>query len=133
MGEDRFDPAVRYRESVALLDRMMDSRERHLAKRPDCTAAPLCIGITEGVRLAMLLVDKPGTVASLVMAAVGELSRMRAELADVRNLGRHYAQDAVSCAEALGEARGQIDSLTAIVGDLQRELTEARSSAGRRA
>lgn len=130
MGPMEFsmDTDKAYQRSAAKLVEMMDARDRHASSDQECTAAPLCIGPAAGMDLVMLRRERPQVVGMLILTAVGELCRYRAELTAAqawkRDLVAQLERTAEDHDQEIREMRARNASLIEVVGDLQRQIGE---------
>jgi hypothetical protein len=116
-----------YNAAAEMLLRMMDSRDKHESAPMECNAEPLCVGPIAGVELGVVLRESPQTAATLILTAVGEMCRMRRELGAAlewkRDLLAQLEHSADAAEHERREAQAQIQSLGAVVGELQGRLT----------
>lgn len=120
-----FDPAAEYERAAAVLYDLVDLREDHNKAVPNCSAGALCCG-PAGLNLLTKQSD-PIRDLSLILTAVGEMCRMREKIAEgeawKRDLGHQLEASGDAHEQEMREARAQIGSLQALVGELQGELT----------
>lgn len=121
--QDKREREARYRQCVDALDVMVRSREKHAAEEPVCDTAPFCPGPGALMQLAAAAMDDPSFLADITLAAVGEMSRLRRELADTArrlDVQRGITADVTRVAE-------ERETLATALGEQVREL-EARCS-----
>lgn len=132
-----------YRESADELAEMVRSHDEHMRRVPDCTGAPLCIGPAMVTRLATAQLTDRGYASKLVLVAVGEMSRMQAEIRQLsgsleaqRGLTNDVARAHESAMERAAHAEdeqqillGRIDDLEAQIGTMLAELTSWEEAA----
>lgn len=123
-----------YAELAGVLSRMIESRREHRRREPGCPSEPVCIG-AEAVRYvdAGMAADRQ-FVGKMLSVAVGQLSdaedhvaELCRDLTETRGMLADTARQLEASAEAAEQERrehlAQINSLTAVVGELQGKLT----------
>jgi hypothetical protein len=132
-----------YRDSAQVLNELIEAREEHVREHPDCGGEPLCIGPAPMIRLGVACSLDQGFATSLVLVAVGEMSRQRAEIERLtgsleaqRGMTNDVARAHESAMERAAKAEeeqqvllGRIDDLEHQVGSLTAEVTLWEESA----
>lgn len=69
-----------YDQHLAVINAMVDDRRKHEIGRPDCQAAPLCMGASAVMAMSRMIRMDPNYAPTTIMVAVGEISETRKRL-----------------------------------------------------
>lgn len=73
-----------YDRMLRWLEEIISASELHEREMPDCPALPLCIGSTNLIAMRTTMMLFAGSEQSLVMVAVHELTKARAEIRQLK-------------------------------------------------
>lgn len=112
-----------YRSSANMLASMVAEQRAHVAEKPNCGGAPMCLGMPAMMAYASAVRLDPALPGRLVLAAVGELREARDEISAIRGMLADAAAQLERSAAAAEEERntmlGRIDDLEAANAELQ--------------
>lgn len=69
-----------HKQHLEVINQMVQDRDRHQAERPDCGAAPMCMGPSAVMSMSLMIRTLPDFAPSVIMVAVAEISETRRRL-----------------------------------------------------
>lgn len=128
------DKKAEYAELAGELSEIVAGRREHRRDAPGCPNEPVCIGPIGVQHITVGKMRDPDYLPKLLSVAVGQLSdtedhvaELCRKLTETRGMLADTARQLEVSAEAAEQERrehlAQIDSLTAVVGELQGQLT----------
>lgn len=124
------DPGQIYQDYLMVVNEMIGDREKHEREEPGCSAAPLCMGPSSVAALGMAAVADPMFPVSVILVAIGELSKARRERDELarrldvqRDMYAGLTRNVEQLCEETDQLRGRAEMAEAELGSALAELT----------